>query len=55
MVELELEIVDRDSSIRVDGSVHSKAKDIFDRLVREFDLKGSEERRFSLRAFWNRR
>jgi hypothetical protein len=29
MVELQLEVVDGDSSIRVDGSVHSKAEDIF--------------------------
>jgi hypothetical protein len=41
-----LEVVDRDSSIRVDSSVHSKAEDIFDRLIRELDLKGSEERPF---------
>jgi hypothetical protein len=41
-----LEVVDRDSSIRVDSSVHSKAEDIFDRLIRGFDLKGSEERPF---------
>ena len=46
MVDLQLEVVDRDSSIRVDGSVHSKAEDIFDRLIRGFDLKGSEERTF---------
>jgi hypothetical protein len=46
MVELQLEVVDRDSSIRVDSSVHSKAEDIFDRLIRGFDLKGSEERPF---------
>ena len=38
--------MDRDSSIRVDGSVHSKAEDIFNRLVRGFNLKGSEERAF---------
>jgi hypothetical protein len=44
MVNLELEVVNRDSSIRVDGSVHSKAEDIFERLERGFDLKGSEER-----------
>jgi hypothetical protein len=41
-----LEVVDRDSSIRVDSSVHSKAEDIFDRFIRGFDLKGSEERPF---------
>jgi hypothetical protein len=41
-----LEVVDRDSSVRVNSSVHSKAEDIFDRLIRGFDLKGSEERTF---------
>jgi len=41
-----LEVVNRDSSIRVDGSVHSKAEDIFHRLIRRFDLKCSEERAF---------
>ena len=46
MVDLQLEVVDGDSSIRVDGSVHSKAEDIFGRLIRRFDLKGSEERTF---------
>jgi hypothetical protein len=51
MVDLELEIVDRDSSIRVDGSVHSKAEDIFDGLIRGFDLKGSEERTFFFEGF----
>jgi len=29
MVDLQLEVVDRDSSVRVNGSVHSKAEDIF--------------------------
>ncbi len=46
MVDLQLEVVDGDSSIRVDGSVHPKAEDIFDRFIRGFDLKGSEERTF---------
>ncbi len=46
MVDLQLEVVDRDSSIRVDGSVHSEAEDIFGRFIRGFDLKGSEERAF---------
>ncbi len=46
MVDLELKVVDRDSSIRINGSVHSKAEDIFHRLIRGFDLKGSEERTF---------
>jgi len=51
MVDLQLEVVDRDSSIRVDGSVHSKAEDIFGRLIRGFDLKGSEERTFFFESF----
>jgi hypothetical protein len=42
----ELEVVDRDSSVKVDGSVHSNAEGIFDRLIRGFDLKGSEEGTF---------
>lgn len=46
MVEFQLEVVNRDSSIRVDSSIHSKAEDIFDRLIRGFDLKGSKERAF---------
>jgi len=46
MVELQLEVVDRDFSIRVDGSVHSEAEDIFHGLIRVFDLKSSEERPF---------
>jgi hypothetical protein len=51
MVDLQLEVVDRDSSIRVDRSVHSKAEDIFGRLIRGFDLKGSEERTFFFESF----
>ena len=51
MVNLELEVVNRDSSIRVDGSVHSKAEDIFSRPIRGFDLKGSEERTFFFEGF----
>jgi len=46
-----LEVVDRDSSISVDGSVHSEAEDIFDRFIRGFDLKGSEERAFFFESF----
>jgi len=46
VVDLYLEVVNRDSSIRVDGSVHSKAEDIFYRLIRGFDLECSEERTF---------
>ena len=38
------EVLDRDFSIRVDGSVHSKTEDIFGRLIRGFDWKCSEER-----------
>jgi hypothetical protein len=51
MVDLELEIVDRDFSIRVNGSVHSEAEDIFDGFVRGFDLKSSEERAFFFESF----
>ena len=46
MVYLQWEVVDGDSSVRVNGSVHSKAEDIFHRLIRGFDLKCSEERTF---------
>jgi hypothetical protein len=51
MVDLEREIVDGDSSIRVDGSVHSEAEDIFHRLIRVFDLKSSEERPLFFESF----
>ena len=44
MVELQLEVVDRDSSVRINGSIHSEAEDILDRLIRGFDRKFSEER-----------
>jgi hypothetical protein len=42
MVHFELEVVDRDSSVRIDGSVHAEAEDIFHRLIRRFDCKFSE-------------
>ena len=51
MVDLKWEVVDGDSSVRVAGSVHSKAEDIFDRLIREFDLECSEERIFFFESF----
>jgi hypothetical protein len=51
MVYLQWEVVDGDSSVRVDGSVHSKAEDIFDRLIRGFDLKCSEERMLFFESF----
>ena len=44
MVDFELEVVDRDSSIRVNGSVHSEAEDVLHRLIRGFDRELSEER-----------
>ena len=44
MVDFELEVVERDSSVRIDGSVHSEAKDILHRLIRGFDCEFSEER-----------
>jgi hypothetical protein len=46
MVHFKLEVVNRDSSIRVNGSIHSKAEDIFDRLERGFDFEFSKERLF---------
>jgi len=46
VIELQLEVVDRNSSIRVDGSVHPKAEDIFDGFIRGFNLEGSEQRAF---------
>jgi len=51
VVDFELEVVNRDSSIRINGSIHSKTEDIFDGLIRGFDLKGSEERPFFLEGF----
>jgi hypothetical protein len=44
MVEFELEVVDRDFPVRINGSVHSEAEDIFYGLIRGFDRKFSEER-----------
>jgi hypothetical protein len=44
MIDLELEVVDRDSSVRINGSVHSEAKDILHRLIRGVDGEFSEER-----------
>jgi hypothetical protein len=44
MVHLQLKVVDRDSSVRINGSVHSEAKDIFHRLIRGVDGEFSEER-----------
>jgi len=44
MVHFEWEVVDRDSSVRISGSVHSEAKDILYRLIRGFDCEFSEER-----------
>ena len=51
MVDFQLEVVDRDFSIRVDGSVDSEAEDIFYGLIRGFDLKSSEERPFFFEGF----
>jgi hypothetical protein len=44
MVEFELEVVDGDSSVRINGSVHSEAEDILYGLIRGFNCKFSEER-----------
>ncbi len=46
MSDFQLEIINRDSSVRINRSVHSKAEDIFNRLIRGFDNKLSEERFF---------
>ena len=43
MVDLQLEVVDRDSSVRINGSVHSEAENILYRLIRGFDCEFSEE------------
>jgi hypothetical protein len=48
MVHFELEVVDRDSSVRINGSVHSEAEDILYRLIRGVDREFSEERLFFL-------
>ena len=39
-----LHVVDRDSSVRIDGSIHSETEDIFSRLERGLDLEFSKER-----------
>jgi hypothetical protein len=44
MVHFQLEVVERDSSVRINGSVHSEAEDILHRLIRGFDCEFSEER-----------
>jgi hypothetical protein len=46
MVDFQLEVVDRNSSVRINGSVHSEAKDILHGLIRGFDREFSEERLF---------
>ena len=46
MIHFELEVIGRDSSVRVNGSVHSEAKDILWGLIRGFDGKVSEKRSF---------
>jgi len=43
-VHFELEVVNRDFSIGVSGSIHTKAEDIFHRLERWSDFKFSKER-----------
>jgi hypothetical protein len=44
MVHFKWKVVNGDSSVRVDGSVHSEAEDILYGLIRGFDCKFSEER-----------
>ena len=46
MVDLKGKVVNGDSSVRIDGSVHSEAEDILDGLIRRFDCEFSEERLF---------
>jgi hypothetical protein len=43
MVDFELKVVNRDSSVRVNGSVYTEAEDIFWGLIRGFDGKFPEE------------
>ncbi len=44
MVHFTWKVVNGDSSVRINGSVHSEAEDIFDGLIRGFDCEFSEER-----------
>ncbi len=44
MIDFKLEIIDRDSSVRINRSVHSEAKDMFWGLIGGVDGKFSEER-----------
>ncbi len=46
MVDFNGQVVNRDSSVRVNSSFHPEAKDIFYRLERGSDFKFSEERLF---------
>lgn len=50
-IDFELEVVDRDSSVGVNGSGHSEAEDIFWGLIRDFDGKFSEEVSFLFEGF----
>ena len=45
-MDFELQMVNRDPSVRVYGSIHSETEDIFDRLERRSDIKFSKERTF---------
>jgi hypothetical protein len=47
-VDFELLIINRDPPVRVYGSIHSEAEDIFDRLERRSDFKFTKERTFLL-------
>jgi hypothetical protein len=44
MIDFQLKIIDRDSSVRINRSVYSEAKDIFWGLIRRLDSKFSEKR-----------
>jgi hypothetical protein len=44
MVHFELEVVDRDPAVGVNGCVHAVAEGILHRLIRGFDCELSRER-----------
>ena len=50
VVDLEMEIVERDFSIRINDSFDSEGEDIFGRLVGGNDFKFSEQRAFLLES-----
>ena len=46
MIELELEGINGNSSVRINGSIHSETENIFHRLERGSDFEFSKERPF---------